>query len=178
MFWFQSTFPRGERPEWAKREFEEYQVSIHVPTRGTTITSPARANRNLFQSTFPRGERRCKESDWAKLTLGFNPRSHEGNDNTWPRKSNDLQVSIHVPTRGTTKWWYGYPVSEIVSIHVPTRGTTVLHLDYNIMILVSIHVPTRGTTCTPLHSDGVSPRFQSTFPRGERHTALRRSQRS
>ena len=77
---FQSTFPRGERPEAEKTEEDKYNISIHVPAWGTTeeidgtvmtdkisIHVPAWGTTeairvleeyvNLFQSTFPRGER-------------------------------------------------------------------------------------------------------------------------
>ena len=33
-------------------------------------------------------------------------------------------VSIHVPTRGTTKFFMLFSLKSTVSIHVPTRGTT------------------------------------------------------
>ena len=76
---FQSTFPRGERPEPVVEDFSIHAVSIHVPARGTTgycagqiraayvsIHVPARGTTDIqimagrtvmFQSTFPRGER-------------------------------------------------------------------------------------------------------------------------
>ena len=54
-----------------------------------------------------------------------------------------------------------------VSIHVPTRGTTDFLGDLDPAFLVSIHVPTRGTTA---NIDGIVDEklFQSTFPQGER----------
>ena len=77
-FRFQSTFPRGERhrimqkstrrryfnprsregnDEQAEKKGEEFDISIHVPARGTTLCiDPGRYN-TIFQSTFPRGER-------------------------------------------------------------------------------------------------------------------------
>ena len=57
----------------------------------------------------------------------FNPRPHKGDDFSCGDLNFAVQISIHVPTRGTT-------------IHVPTRGTTKR---------ISIHVPTRGTTAWP-----------------------------
>ena len=122
-------------------------VSIHVPTRGTTWS---------------------RNDDQLRIS-GFNPRSHEGNDKsvmTWLRVSFLFQstfprgerraflsriiqlgaVSIHVPTRGTTLslYWNGHKVG--VSIHVPTRGTTFRQEPGKGGSYVSIHVPTRGTT--------------------------------
>ena len=97
----QSTFPRGER----------------LPKSLPLVCSPE------FQSTFPRGERRAAVPEDPEADR-FNPRSHEGND--------------------FRKWalYAGYDVS----IHVPTRGTTVNRADNLDEITVSIHVPTRGTT--------------------------------
>ncbi len=79
------------------------RVSIHVPTRGTTVTGANWDEYNaMFQSTFPRGERQ-QECILSLTYSSFNPRSHEGND-LWARVLTDLgYVSIHVPTRGTTQ---------------------------------------------------------------------------
>ena len=78
---------------------------------------------------------------------GFNPRSHEGNDDAWFLGVSDIdRVSIHVPTRGTTKWAETVQEIALVSIHVPTRGTTEMIEKSEKKLQVSIHVPTRGTT--------------------------------
>ena len=121
--------------------------------------------------------------------MSFNPRSHEGNDNILDAQFDDMNVSIHVPTRGTTRIRAVIGINANVSIHVPTRGTTHLPALFCNFLKVSIHVPTRGTTI--LHevqynlykvSIHVPTRgttillsimlplswFQSTFPRGER----------
>src|SRR5699024_6502940 len=56
-------------------------------------------------------------------------------------------VSIHVPTRGTTSAYHKKNGDYVVSIHVPTRGTTSQMSSSSMLITrVSIHVPTRGTT--------------------------------
>ena len=78
---FQSTLPRGERPDRRTIRSSCRQISIHAPARGATVTStgplvsstvisihaPARGATvvdfcvililSLFQSTLPRGER-------------------------------------------------------------------------------------------------------------------------
>ena len=119
---FQSTFPRGER-------------------RGPYLIflSPCR-----FQSTFPRGERHLC---WlvAVKHIHFNPRSLVGNDYIPVGTYTIVEISIHVPSWGTTP---GLCLSHTIlkiSIHVPSWGTTNL-----------IAIPERF------------PAFQSTFPRGER----------
>ena len=81
MLVFQSTFPQGERPLTAPTFFDSVRISIHVPTRGTTI--------EVFVFRF--------------YLCDFNPRSHKGNDvQAISGVSGDDLISIHVPTRGTT----------------------------------------------------------------------------
>ena len=78
---FQSTFPRGERPNGVG-----------------TFQGP-----NEFQSTFPRGERRIT----VRIRLrhpNFNPRSRVGNDRSdHVYGLRPYDISIHVPAWGTTE---------------------------------------------------------------------------
>ena len=97
---FQSTCPRGARQKYFYSKIKYYnfnpraheghdftfsiprsakKISIHVPTRGTTIDKINNRHQNLFQSTCPRGAR-----------LPVMPVNTAWN------------ISIHVPTRGTT----------------------------------------------------------------------------
>ena len=122
---FQSTFPRGERPSTCRDVGIRLRISIHVPTRGTTHLQTEIPHWPKFQSTFPRGERqdqdqilqkrakfqstfpRGERPGWlwySHMFLNFNPRSHEGNDYFNPRFLLIYVISIHVPTRGTTIW--------------------------------------------------------------------------
>ena len=100
--------------------------------------------------------------------LGFNPRSRKGNDKRSESDGSPLDVSIHVPARGTTftrsqetgiqMFQSTFPQGERpilnkqeiinfkVSIHVPARGTTVYEVTRDRYTNVSIHVPARGTT--------------------------------
>ena len=97
---FQSTFPQGERRysdlrcrtlsdfnprthkanDW-KGDIPElmFEISIHVPTRGTTYHYIFGYKEYIFQSTFPQGGRR-KPGINVLHTYYFNPRSHKGND--------------------------------------------------------------------------------------------------
>ncbi|KUG23423.1 hypothetical protein ASZ90_006785 [hydrocarbon metagenome] len=54
---FQSTRPRGARPNTGLRNVIHLYVSIHAPSRGATITRGAVSHFNKFQSTRPRGAR-------------------------------------------------------------------------------------------------------------------------
>ena len=142
---FQSTFPRGERHlcwlvavkhiHFNPRSLvgNDYipvgtytivEISIHVPSWGTTIftrrqppcilfqsTFPRGERRhryqilrtkNRFQSTFPRGERRTGGSQ-AVAACNFNPRSLVGNDGLHFHRDWRRFISIHVPSWGTTQ---------------------------------------------------------------------------
>ena len=57
---FQSTLPRGERRDVIYGDVKEIQISIHAPTRGATL----------------------KDISIFINTLDFNPRSHEGSDDS------------------------------------------------------------------------------------------------
>ena len=99
------------------------KISIHVPSWGTTnlIAIPERFP--AFQSTFPRGERRgpyliflspCRFQStfprgerhlcWlvAVKHIHFNPRSLVGNDYIPVGTYTIVEISIHVPSWGTT----------------------------------------------------------------------------
>ena len=54
-------------------------ISIHVPSWGTTASDSMSSSFSLFQSTFPRGERPQPPEKWT-VCLDFNPRSLVGND--------------------------------------------------------------------------------------------------
>ena len=98
-------------------------ISIHAPTRGATRKPDNNSNKSKCQSTLPRGERRraTEKSEVNKVfqsTLprgerhkrplffvceaNFNPRSHEGSDQTLSSVRCSPQISIHAPTRGAT----------------------------------------------------------------------------
>ena len=63
--------------------YQEVQevISIHAPTRGATS---------------------LKATEY-KLSIDFNPRSHERSDNDIPDEFKSYIISIHAPTRGATR---------------------------------------------------------------------------
>ena len=80
-----------------------------------------------FQSTFPHGERRATGHIDTGTILSFNPRSRTGNDAGVADDLRQLvEVSIHVPARGTTMLLHVEGYTKSVSIHVPARGTTAI----------------------------------------------------
>ena len=98
-------------------------ISIHVPTRGTTLCLLSCRYLDIFQSTCPRGARRSSFFFSIHAAL----------------------ISIHVPTRGTTspKIWI---VIYVVFQSTCPRGARLVPLVLSLFGYISIHVPTRGTT--------------------------------
>ncbi len=78
------------------------RISIHVPARGTTALLPRSDGYAEFQSTFPRGERRLS-IDLCQILPRFQstfPRGERLSKRGGAKAA--LQISIHVPARGTT----------------------------------------------------------------------------
>ena len=84
--------------------YQEVQevISIHAPTRGATS---------------------LKATEY-KLSIDFNPRSHERSDNYIPDEFKSYIISIHAPTRGATTGYNCISYGKLISIHAPTRGAT------------------------------------------------------
>ena len=188
-------------------------ISIHVPTRGTTAAFAFCDPASLYFNPRSHEGNDPAPTGTALEYIHFNPRSHEGNDcvgiltathsryfNPRSHEGNDVgvdatcsrsDISIHVPTRGTTAFLICVLIRLSISIHVPTRGTTsdmafpksgkkfqstfprgerpLVSSFASRRPDISIHVPTRGTTGTSSKSQQ-SLLFQSTFPRGERRS--------
>ena len=79
-----------------------------------------------------------------------------------------MPISIHVPTRGTTK---GELLSGNYNSNFNPRshkGNDIVFDDVPVDLIISIHVPTRGTTPGTRWRRLSLFEFQSTFPQGER----------
>ena len=77
---FQSTLPRGERPNGVTIEHGGLYISIHAPTRGATLSSQSvRESAHISIHAPTRGA--TIGSKFYEAFIGdFNPRSHEGSD--------------------------------------------------------------------------------------------------
>ena len=150
---FQSTFPRRERLAGLCPGSMVVQVSIHVPAKGTTVAS------RIF----------------ASVSSGFNPRSREGNDNSYsgPRmRSRSFNPRSREGNDTNDIEWLTY---AWVSIHVPAKGTTAMHiLRFRHCSKFQSTFPRRERRYTAINGT-FSPEFQSTFPRRERHHGYRSS---
>ena len=121
---FQSTLPRGERPRQSQWRPFQKQISIHAPTRGATG---------------------AEYSAYRKFK-DFNPRSHEGSDNSGVLLYQLRRISIHAPTRGATS-------QEQLTCHLNEFQSTLPRGERRSRISnhgggwpISIHAPTRGAT--------------------------------
>ena len=145
---FQSTLPRGERPNSWLEKIYQLLISIHAPARGAT------GNTDIRHPT----------------DQNFNPRSREGSDFLRvPANMTGKQISIHAPARGATltlwlalravvKFQSTLPRGERhyeeifplcvkrISIHAPARGATSSVRPFCLSQIISIHAPARGAT--------------------------------
>ena len=123
---------------WVSWVLVVIQISIHVPARGTTTVLPIPTARSKFQSTFPQGERQLPHlispflldfnprsrkgndgfgSCFVSVKANFNPRSRKGNDRLTENRSFQMDISIHVPARGTTL--VSIPIAEPIAYFNP-----------------------------------------------------------
>ena len=144
---FQSTLPRGERPDTVSVGSARGRVSIHAPAGGATyeaflretygtvsihapaggatvIASVSDLHFLLFQSTLPRGERH-RLVTFTSPRSSFNPRSRGGSDLAVDNRP-DLEGGFNPRSRGGSDavrvWVERVLVS--VSIHAPAGGAT------------------------------------------------------
>ena len=117
---FQSTYPRRVRLDNIVLKAVPACISIHVPTKGTTVLLLCCKGGELFQSTYPRRVRPGM-SGTNLLRVIF--------QSTYPRRVrhlatppilNSVSISIHVPTKGTTaKIYNNIPSFLLIFIYFP-----------------------------------------------------------
>ena len=80
-------------------------ISIHAPTRGATMGDGYQEVQEVISIHAPtRGATSLKATEY-KLSIDFNPRSHERSDKVLRVWAVNLIISIHAPTRGATYLW-------------------------------------------------------------------------
>ena len=105
------------------------------------------ADPDLFQSTLPRRERQVIGFISGATDICFNPRSHEGSDETSRIHGRRLRVSIHAPTKGATFMEkYGKQGVKLFQSTLPRRERLIRDLAILHKRRVSIHAPTKGAT--------------------------------
>ena len=164
---FQSTFPRGERRLLPERR--DAMLGNFNPR--SLVGNDVSVQRNLYRG-FNFNPRSLVGNDAALYTLvpycaDFNPRSLVGNDQSprscrrCPRYFNPRSLVGNDDASALIQH------ALDISIHVPSWGTTRMSLQRRLLVRISIHVPSWGTTCV-WYNKNMEKKFQSTFPRGER----------
>ena len=118
--------PRARKGRDARRRFGRDLVRGFNPRARKGRDSPWRHiwSDRSFQSTRPQGAR---PPALVKLRLAFgrfNPRARKGRDFKYSPLISPVNVSIHAPARGATKYHGSVQGGLIVSIHAPARGAT------------------------------------------------------
>ena len=124
-----------------------------------------------FQSTLPRGERQITEWYWIFCNAYFNPRSREGSDETGGFYYGSLQKFQSTLPRGERQRRWNLTLSATDFNPRSREGSDCSHVCAERVRGISIHAPARGATKLSLIVIPLFTLFQSTLPRGERHTA-------
>ena len=103
-FVFQSTLPRGERPNLQTAISSQVYFNPRSREGSDRPKVPPQQRNWGFQSTLPRGERRLFLSS----------------------SRNSSYISIHAPARGATAVGVIVAYNFTISIHAPARGATRL----------------------------------------------------
>ena len=123
-FGFQSTLPRGERPQWTdfflrsgnfnprSREgsdgrclaSQQHCKNFNPRSReGSDAASSNKEKRYQISIHAPARGATIKRDTGSSARSNFNPRSREGSDAAETGKENQGQISIHAPARGATR---------------------------------------------------------------------------
>ena len=125
-----------------------YEISIHAPTRGATMSGATEVTTGRFQSTLPREERLYRQTYPICLHMYFNPRSHE---------RSDFASGLFSPVRVN------------ISIHAPTRGATLSYVNFieSLFFYFNPRSHERSDVYMSVAMRDITV-FQSTLPREER----------
>ena len=124
---FQSTLPRGERPNCFDHCQGEMDISIHAPTRGATLTDLG------YEVQF-------------KISIHAPTR---GATDVYPCRVIHRSISIHAPTRGATFKDCYRLLCWIFQSTLPRGERQYFHFCSKMLKKISIHAPTRGATTFP-----------------------------
>ena len=100
---FQSTLPRRERHETAKRNPDPQNFNPRSREGSDAFSTSSGFSSLGFQSTLPRRER-LRSAPHVLHGFNFNPRSREGSDGYVLRILHSSGISIHAPAKGATSF--------------------------------------------------------------------------
>ena len=168
---------------------DTWQISIHAPQWGATLTASNVYMYALFQSTHPSGVRRQSQTPPLRPVRHFNPRTPVGCDliqvlqyganprfqSTHPSgvrlavigvRLQRFHISIHAPQWGATPTGDNTPKPEPISIHAPQWGATVTPIVRRVPVEISIHAPQWGATSPPSPPPPMRANFNPRTPVG------------
>ena len=121
-------------------------ISIHAPTKGATPPSCSIKYSISISIHAPTKGATRQNRLYCKWVYYFNPRSHEGSDNSTYESYNSLHISIHAPTKGaTTVSDCAIRIGKFQST-LPRRERLFCISFLPFIICISIHAPTKGAT--------------------------------
>ena len=123
-FAFQSTRLHQARQFVGKLAPYSGVISIHVPTRGATLSELLEVIIIVSIHAPTRGATRMRRYGFMEQTLFQSTRPHGARHHRSRGMHYHRGVSIHAPTRGATHRHYRVVAIVVVSIHAPTRGAT------------------------------------------------------
>ena len=165
---FQSTHPRGVRPDRLRILFRMYIVSIHAPAWGATKSSFGCRGSSAVSIHAPSwGATRSGREQYRDRSR-FNPRTRVGCDAHIAERIGE-HVGFNPRTRVGCDWYeQAVAAGYKVSIHAPAWGATANTGEKQKSPVVSIHAPAWGATKTAKGQELPGLVFQSTHPRGVR----------
>ena len=87
--------------DMAEKLLRKFQISIHTPAQGVTISPHNHQQIHIFQSTLPHREWRLAER-LEDIPINFNPHSRTGSDSIKALLEIRAKISIHTPAQGVT----------------------------------------------------------------------------
>ena len=166
---FQSTRPRGARPEgtWTRAQSGRFQSTR---PRGARLVDGLQGYLvSAFQSTRPRGARPCRPSLTPRGSC-FNPRARAGRDGARRGRDHHGETGFNPRARAGRDPLHCSGTLEpvAVSIHAPARGAT--RNDYQQLCRAIRFNPRAraGRDWVPIPKPAAGGVFQSTRPRGAR----------
>jgi len=191
---FQSTLPRGERLQDIFVLFRPFPISIHAPKGGATTAKGRDQVTYLFQSTLPRGERLPLES-YYQDKIKFQSTLPRGERPILIINMPPRHISIHAPKGGATPKPQGIRRVSIFQSTLPrgerrTVTGSALGLRYfnprsqggsDVFLACARNQHADfnprsqgGSDGRPDYTLAEGSGFQSTLPRGERHSLILR----
>ena len=146
-FDFQSTLPRGERHNQKRKEELENSFNPRSREGSDAKTVATIEGRPSFQSTLPRGERPRTGYRRCTSCKSFNPRSREGSDGTTLDHVPDCRQPFNPRSREGSDHTPLVALEHSSAFNPRSReGSDIWQMRQKARYILSIHAPARGAT--------------------------------